>query len=521
MPARRINLILAMLLTLALARLWIIQLPVSFWTDEMVTVFVVRHGANHPSLAIAPQVAQSIYYFLARIANALAASTHSGAAEVIYRIPSILAMGLGLFFVAKLAVRLMHTDAAWFAVFACLGLKSLNTEATDARPYALGICVSAAALFFLVRWMDSNRWPDAVMFAVTAALLWRVHLTYWPFYLIFAIYTIFRIARDDTPVTWIRAAMIFTAIAFALAPVAYDASLILRQAQAHVIAPPPSSGELLDSLKWKLLLSTLSIAILFKLISQAALSGGSTSSAGANPASIEQPARRLKRASAAEPAAATSSMVLMLAWWLIYPLTLFAFSRITGDSLFIPRYLSLALPGAAVAGTFFASRLIPARFWKFAALILGAGVVLTVGNWRHPWTAHANSDWRAAARAVNTNSSPATPVICLSPFIEAKSPEWRPDYPLPGFLYSYLNVYPIQGEKDLFPFGESPQAEAIAQSMLQGTLVHTGRFLIYGRDRDTNMWTAWFTKQPELAGWSSRHLGKFGDVDAVLFESAR
>src|SRR5579864_4374587 len=489
---RRFHLILALILALALARLWIVQLPVSFWTDEMVTVFVVHHGADHPSLAVAPQVAQSIYYFVARVAGAV-----GGVNEIAYRIPSILAMALALVFISRLAARLIHPAAAWFAVFACLGLKSLNTEATDARPYALGICVSAAALFFLVRWLDSNQWLDAAAFLLAAALLWRVHLVYWPFYLVFALYAILRVARRDTRIAWPVALAILAALALALIPTARTALAILHQAPAHVIATAPTLAQLLDSLKWKLLVSTLALAIFFRLLSRRSAAGK----------------------------IAASSIALVLAWWLIYPVTLFAFSRFTGDSLFIPRYLSVALPGAALTATFFASRLMPPRPWKFAAMILGAGVLLTVGDWRHPWTPHANSDWRAAARAVNENSSPGTPVICLSPFIEAQTsaahPEWHPDYRLPGFLYSYLDVYPIHARPILFPFGESPPAEVYARTLIAQGFAGSDRFLIYGRDRDTNMWTAWFAKQPELARWTSRHLGKFGDVDAVLFESQR
>ena len=53
-------------------------------------------------------------------------------------------------------------------------------------------------------------------------------------------------------------------------------------------------------------------------------------------------------------------------------------------------------------------------------------------------------------------------MICPSPFIEARPPAWRPDYPLPGFLYAHLAVYPISGKIYLFPFEDSPPAESQA-----------------------------------------------------------
>ena len=59
------------------------------------------------------------------------------------------------------------------------------------------LCVS---VWLLIRWLDSNRWLDGVLFALCASLLWRVHLVFWPFYAMFAAYAIVRVARRDTTV---------------------------------------------------------------------------------------------------------------------------------------------------------------------------------------------------------------------------------------------------------------------------------------------------------------------------------
>src|SRR6202451_1618337 len=90
------NIVLAVLAVLCLARLWIVPLPSSFWVDEMATAFVVHHGANDPTLQVAPQVAASIYYALPGAAEKL-----FGLSEISYRIPSTLAMLGALFLIAK------------------------------------------------------------------------------------------------------------------------------------------------------------------------------------------------------------------------------------------------------------------------------------------------------------------------------------------------------------------------------------------------------------------------------------
>lgn len=502
---KHLNLLLALVLLLCIARLWIISLHTSFWVDEMVTVFVVHNGPDHPSLAIAPQVSKSIYYAVARAADSL-----FGVSEAGYRLPSILAMALALILVARLAARLIHPDAAWFAVFACLGLKAINTEAADARPYALGICVSAAALVFLVNWLDTNRSIPAAGFVVFGALLWRVHLLFWPIYLVFAFYAVVRRVRGETKVSWWTMGLIFAVLAAALAPVAMEALPILRQAHAHVFVPAPKWSELIYALKLGLLLAALAIAGFLGRVGPRTPRRDSSTRAPEEPSTFTS--------------ISSSSVCLVLAWWLIHPVSLFVFSRLSGDSVFIPRYLSVALPGAAAAATLAAAMFIPSGHhsprWKYAALILGAGVLFTVGNWRHPWTPHAPSDWRSAARAVHELVSPDTPVICPSPFIEAKSPVWTPDYPQPGFLYAHLSVYPTGGRQFLFPFETSPEADAYARELSRQTLPRAGRFVIYGGLGPAGYWRDWFLKQPELAGWRARSLGSFGDVLAVVLEPA-
>src|ERR1700722_12456218 len=215
---RVLNVLLGFLLAACITRFWLMPLPSSFWVDEMATVFVVQHGPNHPSFAVAPQVPDSIYYQLPRAAEWL-----FGFSEISYRLPSVLLMALALFLIARLAARLIHPGAAWFVIFVCLSMRGINDQADDARPYALGACLAASSLWFLIRWLDSEHWWDAALFIVTAALLWRVHLLFWPFYIVLALYTLVRILRHETRPGWLATLAVFSLLAVALLPVAVDA----------------------------------------------------------------------------------------------------------------------------------------------------------------------------------------------------------------------------------------------------------------------------------------------------------
>jgi len=472
----------------AIVRLWIMPLPSSFWVDEMGTLFVVEQGANHPSFAVAPQVPQSIYYVLPTLSRHL-----PGPREIAYRLPSLAAMLLSLWIIARLAARLFHPEAGWLAAFALFSLRGLNYEASDARPYAFGTLVASAALWFLVRWLDDGRWRNAVAFGLCGALLWRVQLIFWPFYVVFGIYVVFRIIRSETPVTWLRAALVVLAVTLANVPVVLRALSLFREAPEHVVTALPRPLELVLSLK-------LGLVAVYGAI-----------------AGILATAMHWK----ASPAP-FSSYVLAAVWWLCQPVGLFAFSYLSGDSVFVSRYLSLSLAGAVLFAVGLAAIFIPTGYWKPIAAIAAIAILVRMGDWRHAWPTHHNSDWRTAAETERVEATNAdTPVICPSPFIEARPPVWSPEYRLPGFLYSHLAAYPVRGRICLFPFETSPEAERYAGELMADVFPRSRRFLIYGGGGPVRFWREWFQKQTALAGWTARRLGPFLDVDLVEFSCSR
>ncbi len=397
--------------------------------------------------------------------------------------PSVLVMGLALFLIGRIAARLIHPRAAWFAVFACLGLRGMNYHAADARPYALGICIAAAALLFQIRWLDRARWIDAGLFVLFAALLWRVHLIYWPFYLVFAVYPFMRLAARDTPVTWRAAAAVFAVIALALVPVILQALSLLREAGAHVITGLPGFRDFQHEIRWSLV----------------AICGG-----GAWLLS-RRPRGRV-------PAA---SLAVIAAWWLVTPVALYVFSHATGNSVFIGRYLSPGLPGTALMATAAAALWIPEDRWREASFALGIGVLLVMGHWTVRAPRHDNSDWRGRAggkplrhRAGYARDLPQSVHRGAFARLAAGLPAAR--VPVRASA-----VYPLRGKIYLFPF-ESVDGVPYATQLTAATLAPAGRFIIYGGDRNVRFWRDWFASRPELQGWQNQ-MEKFGDVWIAVF----
>ncbi len=479
--------LLTAVLVACILRLWIAPLPSSFWVDEAATVFVVQHGAAHPSFQAAPQVPQSLYYALPRMVNAI-----FGVSEIGYRLPSVLLMLAALWAIARLAQRLIHPGAGWFAALACFLLREFNYQAADARPYALGTCTACVSLLFLVRWLDTGRWLDAAGFVAFGTLVWRAHLLFWPIYVVFAAYTLVRLLRGQSKAPWQQTAIVYAALGITLLPVLAQAWELSRQASAHVVADIPNGGDFARALK---------LGFVVPFCAVAALLG------------------RWLRWPLVDRAAPLESVTLILALWLCDPTCLFLLSRVSGQSVFLSRYLYLALPGIALTGTLAAAVFLPRKFWRPMAALLGIGILIFAGRWNHLALDHHNSNWRAASRAINREVGVAdVPVICPSPFIESRPPVWRPGEQAPSFLYSHLAVYPVRGEVYRFPFETSPQAEQFAAELAQERLSTSKEFIIYGGDRVVRFWRNWFSARPELEGWRVRELGAFGDVEALVFE---
>jgi hypothetical protein len=478
------NWLLILLLAVCITRFWLMPLPSSFWTDETATAFVVQHPAD-PSLVPVPQVPDSIYFVLPRAAEKL-----FGFSEISYRIPSVLLMGIALFIIARLAARLIAPAAAWFAVFACLAIPQFDYFAVDARPYALGICVTAASLYFLVDWLDTANWKPALLFLFFAALLWRVQLVFWAFYPVFPIYTIVRLSRKTTKVRWIHGLLVYCLLALALLPVALDSIGLLRNGSSHSFAPMPGIRSLLLTIPWQSIALCAGLAWLF---------GQLLTWRFQKPASL-------------------SALLLIAVWWLWMPLCLFAFSRVTGVVLYVPRYFSLALPGAALAATAAAACFLPPARLRQASAVLAIAALITAGSWQVLWPLHAEDNWRDASSLEDLAAQePDTPVLAVSPFVEAQPPIWTPDYHLPGFLYAPLLVYPVRGRVYPFPFVRSQSAEQYAADLLRDTLLRRTRFIVYGAGRNANPWVLWFSSRPELTGWS--HVaGGAQAVEFVVFE---
>jgi hypothetical protein len=196
------------------------------------------------------------------------------------------------------------------------------------------------------------------------------------------------------------------------------------------------------------------------------------------------------------------------------------YSRITGNGVFIARYLAIMLPGVALAATVLAARFMDEAWWKPAALATGLIALALMGNWSQPHPRHDADDWRQASSIERAFADDDTPVLCASPFVEAKYPVWSPDYSLPGFLYANLNYYPIRGRVALFPFMRSAEALRYADRLVDSRLAPSGRFILYGSRLGSGYLFDYLKSRTELADWRVQ-TWRFGDIEVAAFESQK
>jgi hypothetical protein len=264
--------------------------------------------------------------------------------------------------------------------------------------------------------------------------------------------------------------LVYCLLGLALLPVASGAIGLLRSGSTHAFASIPGLRSLLFTIPWE------SIALC------------------AGPAWVLDQSLKWRIQKPASPGA----LALIAVWWLWMPLGLFAFSRVTGVVLHVPRHLSPARPGAALAATAAAAWWLPHARWRQASAALGIAALITAGNWQALWSWHHEDNWRQASFEEDfAAQEPDTPVLAVSPFIEAQPPTWTPEYHLPGFLYAPLSVYPVRGRVYPFPFIRSLIADRYAEGLLRDTLLKRPRFITArGEMRDPGY--SGFRKDPNL-----------------------
>src|SRR2546422_334785 len=141
-------------------------LGASLSIDETGTYWIVQGNLEETVSRAISWPPQPVLYCL----TVWGAKQLGGTKEFVLRLPSVAAIAASLFLLSRLGAflfdRLTGTIAA--AVFLCM--QPVAFAAADARPYAMGLAFSLAAMLLLVRWLDTGRFLPALGYVIFASL---------------------------------------------------------------------------------------------------------------------------------------------------------------------------------------------------------------------------------------------------------------------------------------------------------------------------------------------------------------
>ena len=413
-------------------QLWFGLIATSFWLDETGTWWIVKDGAAEAVRRSLFWSGQSpLFYLIAWFSSRL-----FGLNEVALRIPSVLGMSGAVWFVYRIAERLYDRAGAALAafVFLCMG----SFFAIDARPYALAMFCLAVSTWALLRWLDSNRPADAVLYVLAAAMVVYAHCVFSVGLGAGTLYALAAARKQPRRLAWIG--LMAAAIALLSLPLLSQLKMFYASRSVHTFASAPAVNDLLGAL------IPGSVAGAFVLLTWLSMV--------------------FRREAGIAGRCTGLSALLIVTWCLFAPLFLFLLAVSTDLRLYVPKYYSSALPGQALLLGGLLSSLQRSAVRKALIVVVAAVSILTYGKFKV--TSHGNEDWRTAMDFVGKEAGGA-PVLLVSGFVEASGFAALRDPKLRDVLFAPELKYgaPANGVRlpNFFNGAGNPNLEIIARQL--------------------------------------------------------
>lgn len=396
---------LAPLLAVAAVLLATAPLSAGYWLDEALSVWVASGEIGSVWFKALQYQGQSPLYFLI-----LSALRRIFASELAARLLSVFAVGAAVWFTAAIARELKIPPVP--SALLMLAHEGVQRAAFQARPYSLGLLFVTAAVLAALYAQRSRRWPWGLV--AIAACAGGYYCDY--FFGAAALLLMMILGRG-----WRRRELLIWALfaAAVFTPGIYQ--LRLLAVRATELAYHSSAD-----------LSALAAALFPARFAGYLLIPG---------ALVMVLAR-------AKPQRAGGSWVLLLSWWILPVLLLFALSHLLDTRLLVERHYlwgapGMALLGAALFGTLGAAAHRSTLAWVLAGLI---GIRAAAADWQL-------EDWRGAASWSRAAADSPT-VLLYSGLFEADLPELLNSAEAQDYLKAPLAVY---GAAEIIVLPSSPE----------------------------------------------------------------
>ena len=465
------------LLAFAVLDLWILPIRSSFWLDETATFWVIKDGLPNLLHRSMDWAGQSPLYYL----TAWLALVTGGRQEWVLRLPSLLALMVGAWLLYKLAARLFDEESARLSVlaFACSG--PVAFAASDARPYALGLCMLLATACVLVRWLDTGRVRYAAGSVLFSALTIYAHYLFGPVLVVLGLYAVSRSLREGKVSLW-KLPVIGIASAVLMLPLVAQFRHFYQDRAVHSFSGTPQFGDLFASIAPPVLAGSLAVGIFLAL--------------------LISPQRG--------PAPHRDSLFLAAGWALVPPLLLFAISVLSPAKLFVPRYYISCIPGLCLLAGWMARSVAAGPGQRIVGTVLVVAAIMTFGT-----SHHRAEDWSAAMRKISTEHSGDLPVWVASGFVEAADPKALDDPRLRDVLFSPQVMYPPGGKLVRLPYRLDVESVEFMERLIP-SLEHQNRFVLVVVYEGL-AFEPWLRGRLAPLGFRAENLGNFGSVGVFRF----
>jgi Dolichyl-phosphate-mannose-protein mannosyltransferase len=471
LPRRRDR---AFWITLAIlwACVWLPRLFRSFWIDEAGTFWMAHEG---PLAAIQKTwhwPGQSVLY--AAIAS-LFTLNGGPLREFVLRLPTLVGIGVAAYFLFRLAEDGIGKAAGRIALTIFLLYPGTLQLGIQARPYGLALGAVVASCWALYEWIKTRERRFLATYTVASALVIYLHYFFAAVFVSQLLYVLYVFGFERRNVKWNELAASCLAVGLLAAPLIPHLRLLWHEKNTLPFTPAPTVIDLTQAILPPLIaFGTFVAGLLVQLLM---------------PGTVVR-ARPLPR----------SFFLLLFCWSMLVPALFFVASVVSPMRVFVPRYLSSAIPAQALliayAGysTFGA---VSGQIWALAAVLLTTASPIAIWEGHKPGL-EALKPVMEIIHAESNASAP--PVFFSSPLPESNFYNWRSGLTAESYLYAAFVAYPIKNKLLPLPYRLTPDAQSYVSEKLQTDIAQEREVLFITHEKD---WEPWMIARMKEAGFEA------------------
>jgi hypothetical protein len=457
------------------AVLWFGPLRTSLGMDETGTYWVIKRGVARAIDRAAEIQGQSPLYYLIT----LAVRRVAGTSEAALRFPSVVAAAACVFFVYRIGRRLFDRDAALIAATVTAVVPGVTYAAADARPYALALAASTACTLALLRWLESSRAADRVLYVLAGALTVYAH---YLFALTLVSHVVYVVALHKRGVPARKMAVNLAFMGILAVPLVPQLLSLLHRSESLSWTGRPQLQSILLVLAQPVIVVAAGYAI-----------------------------RHLRNGQPLLADVRERGLILLCVWATAAPIVTYLISKLTSTTLFDPKYFVSAVPALGLLVGWALYALQPRIIGVTIACVIVCASISTYSG------THVPDDWRNAVRAANAvTPSRDTPVLVHSLFIEARQTSWLTDPEKRDFLMAPAGYYRFAGTIVPLPFNVVGEDGQYVDHIVGAELTGVDRFVLV--TNFIHVFGPYIEERVRADGFSRRVVGNYGQLRVTIFE---